>query len=111
MICLGSISIWHAWQICYAGASDPGKYGENLRVPFWIVRVPPQIIDNHGGIWSENNMALMATIFRLHRPITIKEVTKYGRETLEKVVPATAKPRTLPAALDLKHQDLYRSTQ
>ena len=56
-------------------------------------------------------MALMATIFRLHRPITIKEVTKYGRKTLEKVVPATAKPRTLPAAPDLKHQDLYRSTQ
>jgi hypothetical protein len=38
-------------------------------VPFWIVRVPSDIIDNHGGIWSDNNMALMAAIFRMHRPI------------------------------------------
>jgi hypothetical protein len=31
--------------------------------------VPTDVIDNHGGIWSDNSMALMAAIFRLRFPI------------------------------------------
>jgi exosome complex RNA-binding protein Rrp42 (RNase PH superfamily) len=46
-----------------------------IHVPFWIVRVPSDIIDNHGGIWSDNNMALMAAIFRMHRPILPNDTT------------------------------------
>ena len=54
------------WQIHFVTGHD-GYNG--VHVPFWIVRVPAEIIDNHGGIWSDNNMALMAAIFRMHRPI------------------------------------------
>jgi hypothetical protein len=59
------IELPQVWQIHYAGHD---KY-IGVRVPFWIVRVPADIIDNHGGIWSDNNMALMTAIFRMHRPI------------------------------------------
>ena len=87
-------SDWHAWKIRYAGEVEEKKYGNNLRVPFWIVRVPPQIIDDHGGIWSDNSMALMAAIFRFRYP-------KKG----------PGKPYTLPSRPDVKHEQLYRSVQ
>jgi hypothetical protein len=59
---------WREWQIKTAGEVDP-KYRGNAQVPFWIVRVPTDIIDNHGGIWSDNSMALMAAIFRMRFPL------------------------------------------
>jgi hypothetical protein len=91
-------SEWRAWQIRYAGDVNPSQYGGNARVPFWIVRVPSQIIDNHGGIWSDNNMALMGAIFRLHRPIVTRQITVGGRKTAERVIPAPAKSYVLPSA-------------
>jgi predicted alpha/beta hydrolase family esterase len=63
-----STNNWRKWQIRVAGDLDP-KYAGNARVPFWIIKVPTDIIDNHGGIWSDNSMALMAAIFRLRFPI------------------------------------------
>jgi hypothetical protein len=76
-----------AWQIQFV--ADRDKY-IGVHVPFWIVRVPPDIIDNHGGIWSDNNMALMAAIFRMHRPILANNV----------IVPA--KSYVLPSQVKLK---------
>ncbi len=35
--------VWRKWEIVYTG---------NARVPFWIVRVPKEIISGHGGLWS-----------------------------------------------------------
>jgi len=59
---------WHRWQI--VPASEVGKkYKGDPRVPYWVIRVPSHIIDNHGGIWSENSMAMMAAIFRLSFPL------------------------------------------
>jgi hypothetical protein len=96
------VSKWQAWQIRYAGDVDPKTYSGNARVPFWIVRVPAEIIDNHGGIWSDNNMALMATIFRLHRPIATQTVVIGGHTVTQKNVPAPAKAYVLPASPELK---------
>ncbi|MBV9491099.1 MAG: hypothetical protein JO069_15455 [Verrucomicrobia bacterium] len=76
-----------AWQIQFV--ADHDKY-IGVHVPFWIVRVPSDIIDNHGGIWSDNNMALMAAIFRMHRPILPNNV----------VVPARS--YVLPVPVELK---------
>jgi hypothetical protein len=75
------------WQMHFITAHD--KYS-GVHVPFWIVRVPADIIDNHGGIWSDNNMALMAAIFRMHRPILPNNVI------------APAKAYVLPVAPQLK---------
>jgi len=76
-----------AWKIDFVTGHD--KY-MGIHVPFWIVRVPAEIIDNHGGIWSDNNMALMAAIFRMHRPILPNNT----------IVPA--KSYVLPSSPDVK---------
>jgi hypothetical protein len=78
-----------AWRIQFV--VDHSKF-TGVHVPFWIVRVPSDIIDNHGGIWSDNNMALMAAIFRMHRPILPNNV----------IVPARSYVLPLPVALKQK---------
>jgi hypothetical protein len=95
---------WRAWQIRYAGDVNPDRYSGNVRVPFWIVRVPSHLINDHGGIWSDNNMALMATIFRLHRPLAPTRVTVSGHRELKETVPSAAKPYVLPARPELQGQ-------
>jgi len=90
-----SAASWRKWQINYAGDVD-AKYKGNARVPFWIVRVPTDIIDNHGGIWSDNNIALMATIFRLHFPFAT-DATEGSGTTKERQVAPPQRPANLPA--------------
>jgi hypothetical protein len=53
--------IWRRWQFVYTG---------NDRVPCWIVRVPKEIIWGHGGLWSDNSVAMLAALFRIHFPLT-----------------------------------------
>ena len=53
--------IWRRWQFVYTG---------NARVPCWIVRVPKEIIWGHGGLWSDNSVAMLGALFRIHFPLT-----------------------------------------
>jgi hypothetical protein len=53
--------VWRRWQFVYTG---------NDRVPCWIVRVPKDIIWGHGGLWSDNSVAMLAALFRMHFPLT-----------------------------------------
>ena len=53
--------LWRRWQFVYTG---------NARVPCWIVRVPKEIIRGHGGLWSDNSVAMLAALFRIQFPIT-----------------------------------------
>jgi hypothetical protein len=39
-------------------------------VPIWIVRVPKDIIWGHGGLWSDNSVAMLAALFRTQFPLT-----------------------------------------
>jgi hypothetical protein len=43
-------------------------------VPFWIVHVPKEIISGHGGLWSDNSIALFAAPFRLQFPLNAEGV-------------------------------------
>jgi hypothetical protein len=43
-------------------------YGPYARVPCWIVRVPKEIIWGHGGLWSDNSVAMLAALLRIHFP-------------------------------------------
>jgi hypothetical protein len=52
---------WRRWQFVYTG---------NARVPCWIVRVPKDIIWGHGGLWSDNSVAMLGALFRIHFPLT-----------------------------------------
>jgi hypothetical protein len=52
--------IWRRWQFVYSG---------NARIPFWVVRVPKEIIWGHGGLWSDNSVAMLAALFRIQFPL------------------------------------------
>jgi hypothetical protein len=53
--------VWRRWQFVYTG---------NARVPCWIVRVPKDIIWGHGGLWSDNSVAMLGALFRIQFPLT-----------------------------------------
>lgn len=53
--------LWRRWQFVYTG---------NARVPVWVVRVPKDIIWGHGGLWSDNSVAMLAALVRIQFPLT-----------------------------------------
>jgi hypothetical protein len=73
--------IWRRWQFEYTG---------NARVPCWIVRVPKDIISGHGGLWSDNSVAMLGALFRIQFPLG------KGGEV------APPKPITIPNTPDLQ---------
>ena len=58
--------LWRRWQFVSTG---------NDRVPVWIVRVPKDIIWGHGGLWSDNSVAMLAALFRIQFPLTKEGAT------------------------------------
>jgi hypothetical protein len=70
---------WHRWEFVYSG---------NARVPCWIVRVPKEIIWGHGGLWSDNSVAMFGALYRMHFPLNAE-----GR-------PAPSQPVRVPKAPD-----------
>jgi hypothetical protein len=52
--------IWRRWKFEFTG---------NARVPCWIVRVPKDIISGHGGLWSDNSVAMLGALFRIQFPL------------------------------------------
>jgi len=38
-------------------------------MPCWVVRVPKKIIWGHGGLWSDNSVAMFGALYRLHFPL------------------------------------------
>lgn len=72
--------LWRRWKFEYTG---------NARVPCWIVRVPKDIIWEHGGLWSDNSIAMLGALFRIEFPLTGGKLT-------------TPKPITAPKTPDLQ---------
>jgi hypothetical protein len=54
----GRTTIWRWWRLDYTG--DPKQ-----RSPFWIVKVPKEILNGHGAIFNPNARDMMAALFRL----------------------------------------------
>jgi hypothetical protein len=67
-------------------------------VPCWIVRVPKEIIWGHGGLWSDNSVAMLGALFRIHFPLTAGGMV------------APPQPRLAPRAPDVQqlNQDKAR---
>jgi hypothetical protein len=63
-------------------------YTGNARVPCWIVRVPKEIIWGHGGLWSDNSVAMFGALYRMHFPLNAE-----GQ-------PAPSQPIRVPKAPD-----------
>lgn len=76
--------VWQRWQFVYTG--------KNERVPCWIVRVPKEIIWGHGGLWSNNSVAMFAALFRIHFPLTAEGTIAPPRPRL---APGTPDPEKL----------------
>lgn len=74
--------------------------------PYWIIRVPSEIIDDHGGIWSENSLALMAAIFRINYPLSRDDPRQ--QPARGPGVPPAGKPGS-PEPLELPPPDPARS--
>jgi hypothetical protein len=89
-LCRRFVALTLATQIVYTG---------NDRVPFWIVRVPKDIIWGHGGLWSDNSVAMLGALFRIHFPLSAE-----GRLT-------PPPPRLAPSTPDVEQlkQDKLRS--
>ena len=56
--------VWRRWRFEFTG---------NARVPCWIVRVPKEIMSGHGGLWSDNSVAMLGALFRIEFPIPGKK--------------------------------------
>ncbi len=54
----GKTTIWRWWRLDYTGDAKQ-------RSPFWIVKVPKEILNGHGGIFNPNARDMMAALFRL----------------------------------------------
>jgi hypothetical protein len=74
--------LWRRWKFEYTG---------NARIPCWIVRVPKDIIWRHGGLWSDNSVAMLGALFRMEFPLGPGGIV------------APPKPRTAPKSPDLQH--------
>src|ERR1700726_5229092 len=72
---------WRRWQFVFTG---------NARVPCWIVRVPKEIIWGHGGLWSDNSVAMLAALLRIHFPLNAE-----GKA-------ASREPRIVPGTPDVQ---------
>jgi hypothetical protein len=53
----GGLKLWHFKKI---GPVD---------IPYWDVAVNPAIIKDHGDIWNDRSIAMMAAIFRMNFPL------------------------------------------
>lgn len=51
---------WRLWKFTRASA---------VQTPYWIIQVPRDIINDHGGIWSDNSQALIGSLFRMNFPL------------------------------------------
>ena len=52
------------WQLKPTRAMDPGQTPFN-DTPYWLVRVPTNIIADHGDVWCPNSMNLLTSLIRL----------------------------------------------
>jgi len=78
--------LWHKWQLV------PNA---KARAPYWIFTVPKDIIDGHGGIWSDNSIALLGALYRMQFPITSSAHGATPVKTAPIVVPQTQDLRQL----------------
>ncbi len=49
-------------------AVGPDHQPKNADIPYWIIEVGPEIINNHGGIWNDNSVAMVAALYRMKFP-------------------------------------------
>ena len=86
---------WQRWQFVYTG---------NARVPCWIVRVPKEIIWGHGGLWSDNSVAMFGALYRMHFPLNAEgRACSFSTDSCSQ---GPGHPKTEPGQATLKQSPL-----
>lgn len=66
---------------------------DNLQTPYWIVKVPKEIMRDHSDIFNENALAMMARLFRISNPRNQPGmVTRSAPRTMRLVEPGSNLP-------------------
>ena len=91
----GTTTPWRWWRINYTGSATQ-------RSPFWIVKVPKEILNGHGDIFNPDAVDMMAALFRssnvLNAPGAAKPAIKVKSEPTVSGQPlALARPLAAPA--------------
>jgi hypothetical protein len=75
------------------------KILDKWQTPYWIIKVPKEIIRNHSDIFNENALALMARLIRLSNPNQeTSVVTTSNPRTINLADPGGTQPSPSPAA-------------
>jgi hypothetical protein len=70
---------------------------DSLQTPYWIIKVPKEIIRDHSDIFNENALAMMARLFRVSNPQSERGViTTPGPRTMRLADPSE-KPQSAPS--------------
>jgi len=72
--------VWRRWKFEYTG---------NARIPCWIVRVPKEIISGHGGLWSDNSIAMLGALLRIQFPLAGEDKMASSESTAAPEKPET----------------------
>ena len=68
-----------------------------MQTPYWIIQVPREIIRDHGDIFNENVLAMMARLFRVSNPQAQRGlVTTAAPRTMRLAAPGEMPPPVAP---------------
>jgi pimeloyl-ACP methyl ester carboxylesterase len=90
----GTGAEWHKWKIVR---------NAHPMSPYWIFRVPKQIIDGHGGIWSDNSIALLGALYRMQVPL-VAEARAARPGAVRPTAPAAV---PIPRSPELQNRQFY----
>lgn len=92
----GKITPWNWWKLKFTGDVDQ-------RSPFWVVKVPKDILNGHGDIFNPNAIDMMVALFRLSNllepsgaPVPPIQIKSKPDTTGQSLVPATTAATPAP---------------
>jgi hypothetical protein len=69
------------------------RIAEPLQTPYWIIKVPKEIMRDHSDIFNENALAMMARLFRVSNPLTERGIVTTAPRTMHLSDPGQVKER------------------
>ena len=73
------------------------RLAQKFQTPYWIIKVPREIMRDHGDIFNENALAMMARLFRVSNPSPQAGVaTSAAPRTMRLMAPGENTPPPAP---------------
>jgi hypothetical protein len=67
---------------------------DNLQTPYWIIKVPKEIMRDHSDIFNENALAMMARLFRVSNPQSERGVVTTPSARTMRLADPSQKPQS-----------------